>query len=302
MKRKVAKIGPTTLMVSLPSKWCRAHNIKQGNEIEVAEGDDTLVLSYKPITLEIKKTELNLSDAKSFPRQLMAALYKAGIDEAIVHYSTPQEKAEVHKVLSYTLLGYAIMEEKKDSLFIKDIAKIQKEEFNPLLKKYLSTASEIPSVTLEILKQPSEDKFNELISLRATSHKYSDACRRIINKFGLENRVRETTLFYLITEAEQFTRNCENLVTFFLNQKQHAEKTDIAFLEKINSLFTAFTGILMAGSIKDVDNFHTQVLKLEEELIKRIKTTKKNSPLLFYLGQLWLPLRNMRSPLLLIKV
>ena len=57
MKRKVVKHGQNTLTVSLPSKWCRAHGIKQGDEIEVEEKGPLIQLS----PLEVKrKTETSL--------------------------------------------------------------------------------------------------------------------------------------------------------------------------------------------------------------------------------------------------
>ena len=35
MQRKVNQIGPSTLMVSLPSKWVKRYNVKKGDSLEL---------------------------------------------------------------------------------------------------------------------------------------------------------------------------------------------------------------------------------------------------------------------------
>ena len=45
MKRKVAQIGPATLMVSLPSKWVKRNKVKKGQEVDVIEDNTKLTVS-----------------------------------------------------------------------------------------------------------------------------------------------------------------------------------------------------------------------------------------------------------------
>ena len=45
MKRKLVKQGAATLMVSIPSKWAKANNLDKGDEVELDEFRNRLVLS-----------------------------------------------------------------------------------------------------------------------------------------------------------------------------------------------------------------------------------------------------------------
>jgi len=53
MKRKVTLHGPATLSVSLPLKWARMFNVKKGDELEVVEQKDSLLISPSTIKEEI---------------------------------------------------------------------------------------------------------------------------------------------------------------------------------------------------------------------------------------------------------
>ena len=62
MKRKVAQIGPSTLMVSLPTKWVKENGIKKGDELEVTLDKTNISYSLnekkevqKEIVLDVSK-------------------------------------------------------------------------------------------------------------------------------------------------------------------------------------------------------------------------------------------------------
>ncbi len=58
MKRKIIQIANSTQLVSLPRKWCLSNNVKKGDEIDVKEKDNNIVVSTnaepKPQSIEIK--------------------------------------------------------------------------------------------------------------------------------------------------------------------------------------------------------------------------------------------------------
>ena len=63
MQRKVIQQGPSTLMVSLPSKWVKENNIKKGEELTVDWTNNQLTICpgsssiEKKITLVFKSKE-----------------------------------------------------------------------------------------------------------------------------------------------------------------------------------------------------------------------------------------------------
>ena len=55
MQRKVNQIGPSTLMVSLPSKWAKRYNVRKGDSVEVTEEGKSLHIYPERNTSEGKK-------------------------------------------------------------------------------------------------------------------------------------------------------------------------------------------------------------------------------------------------------
>ena len=51
-KRKVSLIGPSTLMVSLPSKWVKEFGVKKGDEINITENGPNLLLESQKLKKE----------------------------------------------------------------------------------------------------------------------------------------------------------------------------------------------------------------------------------------------------------
>ena len=45
MKRKIYKLGKSTLVVSLPSKWAKKYNISSNQELHVLEKDRSITFS-----------------------------------------------------------------------------------------------------------------------------------------------------------------------------------------------------------------------------------------------------------------
>src|SRR3989344_3919364 len=87
IKRKVVLHGPSTLTISLPTKWIKKHGVKKGDELEVEEFDKILKVStdreYSPVR-SIKVDLNNLSEDAI--KSILAVLHKSGYDEIEVDF------------------------------------------------------------------------------------------------------------------------------------------------------------------------------------------------------------------------
>ena len=92
MKRKVVKLGPATLVVSLPTKWIKELNVKQGDEVEVGEQDRDLLIQTKKDSA-VEKCEVDISKMDTLMKRYVFAKYiKPGVEESldkIRHIFTP---------------------------------------------------------------------------------------------------------------------------------------------------------------------------------------------------------------------
>jgi bifunctional DNA-binding transcriptional regulator/antitoxin component of YhaV-PrlF toxin-antitoxin module len=273
MQRKVSRVGPATLMISLPSKWCKENNIKQGDMLEISLEKGELVISKKKLVEKPKKITIDLSRYRYFPRHLIASAYKTGYDEILARYSTEKEKKEIKYLLGYSCLGYSILEETRDHLVIKDIAKIDEKEFNSVLKKVFFLTNEIARNGLEFAKTGESTAFNELLSQRKTLHKNTDFCRRLINKNVPIQHAYSHYLFMIIKLIEILTKRYRDLC-LVLSGREHFMQTYeddwylspeekgktitpkyYKFLEKINQQVYSLINLFYKPTLEEIDLF-----------------------------------------------
>ena len=91
MKRKIIKQGISTLTISLPSKWVKQFNLEGGDEVEVIESDQNLIISTSQ---RIKAKSITL-DITGLPDKIVwryfTALYMSGYDEILIRFSEPKQ-------------------------------------------------------------------------------------------------------------------------------------------------------------------------------------------------------------------
>jgi len=86
MKRKVIQIAGSTQLVSLPRKWSIEHNLMKGDELEVEEEGNTLLVSTgKAVDSGSVEVDVSSLDRDSL-MFLIRALYKNGYDEIILNF------------------------------------------------------------------------------------------------------------------------------------------------------------------------------------------------------------------------
>ena len=81
MKRKVIQHGPSSLIISLPNSWVKKYGVSKGDEIEVDEQENNLLISVeKNITLS--QAEINISGLdRTIILYLIRGFYRLGYDQ-----------------------------------------------------------------------------------------------------------------------------------------------------------------------------------------------------------------------------
>lgn len=156
MRRKVSKIGASTLMVSLPSKWCKANQLKKGDEVEIDVEKNFISISKDG--KEKKEKEIN-SDISNFSKYLLSryleSLYLSGYSKITLTYSNQEVFSDkeqkrinlksVIKNLTNRFIGMEIVSQSRNRTELhcflldeeKDLNKIEKRIFF-LLKDIVS--------------------------------------------------------------------------------------------------------------------------------------------------------------------
>jgi phosphate uptake regulator len=249
-KRKVSLIGPSTLMVSLPSKWVKEFGVKKGDEINISENGPNLILESQklkkgePLEIDISGLNANLI------RYNLYAAYRNGCDEIKLLFDeekvtdiNKKKKLFVMDVINSSvdnLIGIETMVHKSNYVLLKEISSVNREEFLNTLRRVfitlLNTSSDIAKgieekdkITLERIKEISDKKINRLC----------DFCTRIINKGGIVETAKVPQYYSIISILEEIGDSLEEVCELALGNKVNVNQVEM-INELLDSLYRLF--------------------------------------------------------------
>jgi len=134
MRRKLIKQGGTGLTVYVPKKWIDLKKLQAGDEVEVAEEDERIVISKAGGVRELRKEVFVESSKPAVLRSTIATLYKAGYDEIVLQFNKMPSMSSMNKIIS-TFTGLEVVSQTKSSVTIKSFLRLDEEETEKLINK-----------------------------------------------------------------------------------------------------------------------------------------------------------------------
>lgn len=183
MKRKVVRQGAATLMVSLPSKWTKAVNLRKGDEVDIEESNGNLVISKE--AREIKKqATINITHyTESSIRVALWNAYRTGYSRIVVNFADDKQYAIVKDVIKNYIVGFDVTKKEKNSCVIENITEPTEEQFEVIFRKILYNVALLIDITEDRLRnKPGVEDYNEVV---LKIHQYDNFCRRVIAKKNL---------------------------------------------------------------------------------------------------------------------
>jgi phosphate uptake regulator len=200
MKRKVIQIAESTQLVSLPRQWAKAHNIKRGQEIDVEEVGNTVVISTdssppkRNITIDLSGLLPRLAD------RFLARAYQLGFDEVDITFDS-LELCLALRAKVPELLGFEIFEQDHHRIVIKSIASTVDIDFDSALRRGFTVALGMSDAYLEAFKNKNRKELETLHYRDLELNKFCYFCLRAINRNRYPN-FDSHVLYYLIETLE----------------------------------------------------------------------------------------------------
>ena len=186
MKRKLVKQGEATMMVSLPAKWIQKNNLNKGDEIDIDELDDALVIKTQGPGKEIKKKieiELN-DDNRELVRIMLIHIYRVGYDTVTIKNIDNKTSEEIRRVAKELLLGFEVTSRTATTITLENLSEPTDEKYETILRRTFFTIKETINTLNEEVKANSTERFNEVEELRNQSDRMIMFCRRLVWKRG----------------------------------------------------------------------------------------------------------------------
>jgi phosphate uptake regulator len=317
MKRKIIKQGHNTLTMTLPSKWAQNLNIKPGDEIDVLEKGDSIVINGKENSSE-KKAVIDITNF-TIPlvwRYIQGA-YRAGCTEIKIifdpnknlhedpyHYFTTHSAyaelgEKIPKKTSLTMIqtivdrfiGMGIIETGKNFCTIKEMGELTPKEFENSMRRIFLVILHMFDRLLDAIEKEelgSVDICKEFHTIDLNVDRLVDYCCRILNKISTsfpdnQKTLLFSTLFLLEIVGDEFKYISKHLAL----TKKSLQET-LPFAQKIKEHFEIYYKLFYKFDREEViklsqDNFNMWKTYYEEKDKSRKQSQDQTGSILGHL-------------------
>ena len=261
MKRKVIRQGHNTLTMSLPIKWCESHSLKGGEEIEISEKGEHLLISKESFrgsgSVNIDITGLD----RSTIIMLLESFYIYGYDT--INITTKDSKAKwimcdqdwsINQIMNYTvnlMIGAEMVASGKGKNKIEVLTEDSKEKFEITLRRIFRLVIGLFETYLEGVKTKQKNLEAEIDLQHFNIMKFANYALRLLNKFGYEE-ADKTTYYYSIinflTKAERVPKN----IAGYTIQNINLSKKGLELVEEIFNGFEQYYEVFYKYDLKKI--------------------------------------------------
>jgi phosphate uptake regulator len=197
MKRKLVRHGASTLITSLPSKWCAKYGLERGDEINLEERGPVLEISTEK-ALAVKSQKLDIKNLNtSLIWRYIFSLYRYGIDEIIISHDN---QSELIQRITNELIGFGIIKQEKNTITIKDLSGTSDSEFETVYRRCFFLLLDMAQHTLDLHRK--KQSLKPIATMDKNINKYTDYCLRVLSKRGFTDPRRTSLYYHTIVQIE----------------------------------------------------------------------------------------------------
>ena len=261
MKRKVVKLGPSTLVISLPKKWTNQQNIGSSSEVEVIEQGRNLLVQSDGAP-EIKQSTIDLSKHKNILKRIVAGKYLSGDDEITIRVDSLAKSRLIQKRV-HEMIGMEVIEQGKDFLKLKDMGS-SSDDFEVIFKRILHLLHTISNeITNNI--QECDSEMDYLEDMEFNLNIFTDYAQRLLNKKGHPQPHKTATMHTIVFLLEDIGDQYKSIANQ-LNHSKKLTKEEIELFKECNKLYQNVESLLMQPERNKAE----AIANLRDKLIKKL--------------------------------
>ena len=202
MKRKIVMHGKTSLTISLPIKWVQKYNLNRGDEVDVTEEGNRLIVSTET-DMETDARSVNLKSFNTMLHKAVSSLYCSGYDELELVFNDTDQQQKIHDTINKEYVGFEIVDEGSKHIRARKISSIYHEEFGPILKRLFHLLISIGEDTLKALEKKDYEVLKSITIRDHNINKLCDFCVRALNKRDEGGFKKSKPLYYIVEQLER---------------------------------------------------------------------------------------------------
>lgn len=229
MKRKVAQVGPSTLMVSLPIKWVRQYGVKKGDEVEVVEEGERLLIGTS-LKKQSKEITVTIPTVKEYLARFIKVPYVKGYNKILVKFKESGVYDKVSET-SALLLGFEIIESTSESCTILNVSTTLEQNFEVLLNRLFMANLVFGRELLMRLKNKGE--IGSMMEYENNINKVALFCKRVLQTQSIQQMVYSTaSLYNVVAHLEEAADSFRRIALYVDSKNTVLREKTIDLFEK----------------------------------------------------------------------
>jgi phosphate uptake regulator len=257
MKKRLTAQGPKdrkSYTVTLPIDWVKEEGLDAVKEVELEMVGHKIVIS--PYKETEKVTFINGENYRHAIVKAVQGLYRMGVDEIKLQFESNDILEETSDLIEQVLIGYEIIEQKKDYILIKEITKESEEDFKVIFRRIFLLLIELSESENVVQTRIVDKNVKKLINY----------CQRILVKKG-HTDFQKTPQYYLTLDrlekiGDEF---------LWLGNTKISKKKEQECLKEINLLLRAAYDLFYTFDAKK----YSKAVQRSYELKNEIKLEEK---------------------------
>ncbi len=288
MKRKVAQIGPSSLMVSLPTKWAKEHNVRKGDELFVDCGVKKISYSKQEAKKEQKEIEVDITNMSSFSlHRYLEVLYLTNYTKIVLTYkddNTYSHKSKKNgstkvriKLLSNRGIGMEIVSQTKNRTELRCFLLDEEKDLQKIEKRIYWLFKETVKDFLESLDGTHHEYYKSHYDCHDNIIKFITYYLRVLDQSDKSEEEKKLIFaLYLVVDKmlDKFRHVNEMIAEHGCSKRVKNHLTDI--FDLIDQQFMA----LFKGKINE------ELVARRYEIVHKINKTKYTSEELFVIAEI----------------
>jgi len=281
MKRKIYKLGKSTLVVSLPAKWAKKYNIQSNHELHVLEKDRSITFStdseYSENEVEINITDLN----PHLIRLFITGSYVKGYDKIRIIFEKQEDMLHAQEIIN-SLIGLAVIEQGTTYCVAGEVSRTTDKQFDNILRRMFLLIMSIAEDTLTALEKNDKEGLKGIKLRDHDVDKFTNFCLRILNKKGYKEYDKTAIMYDLIQELEELCDNYEGMAKDSIEVDSFKMRNELVSIYKeSNELIRVFYELFYDFKKEKILEFYTKREQIAKN-INNIQNIKSYERIILY--------------------
>ncbi|MFP4424544.1 MAG: hypothetical protein ACLFP2_04930 [Candidatus Woesearchaeota archaeon] len=259
--------------MSLPRKWCIKNNIKKGEELELTDLGNKLMILTEQENTPLMKKELHLDDKEKYLKYILHSFYQKGYTEVMLTYDDERIADVIQRMLHEEMVGFEVVEQSPKMSVIRSVAGALPSEFDAILKRAFSLTVSMYEGMVDNLVQGRFQAIGSLSYMEGNVYKYVTFCTRMINS-GLKDK--NVTQYSVLKTIERIAREMKFLC-IELNKNNSIDKNTKELIKEIYSLLKESYELYYSYDLKKTLELFERRLEIIKKLKKEFKSDCMNA-------------------------